>query len=189
MAPKKFGNGLVALCTLAVGAVYGAGYLMTSHQSTQSTQNLHTVDSHRISNVPAKTSTIANHSTNEPDSTSNSKKSGLTKQTSSNSSNSATSTNQYLDGTYTGSGSNDIGSVEVAVVIKNGKIADVQITSCDTHYPESFIDPQLPQEVVATQSPNVNVVSGATKSTEDFETAVYEALSQAQNPKYSPKGE
>lgn len=97
---------------------------------------------------------------------------------------SAPATQKYIDGTYSGSGSNRIGMVSVAVTIHNGKISDVQITQCYTHYSESYINPVLPQEVMSTQNPSVGNISGATLSTQDFETAVYQALSQAQNPNY-----
>ncbi|KEO84872.1 FMN-binding protein [Tumebacillus flagellatus] len=86
----------------------------------------------------------------------------------------------YKDGTYTGTGSNRIGSVEVAVTIKSGKIAAVEITNCDTHYPQSDID-GLPAQAVERQSSNVDTVSGATKSTDDFRTAMNQALAQAQS--------
>lgn len=85
----------------------------------------------------------------------------------------------YKDGTYTGSGTNRIGTVEVAVTIKSGKIAAVEITNCDTHYPQSRID-NLPAQIVKNQSDQVNNVSGATMSTTDFRTAVRQALQAAQ---------
>jgi uncharacterized protein with FMN-binding domain len=74
---------------------------------------------------------------------------------------------------------NHIGSVSVSVTINHGKIESVKITDCTTSYPESNID-KLPQQVVARQSSNVDNVSGATESTNDFITAVMNALSQAQ---------
>jgi uncharacterized protein with FMN-binding domain len=72
----------------------------------------------------------------------------------------------------------------VAVSVKSGKIANVQITACYTHYPESYIDPVLPDYVVTHQTTQIPVVSGATLSTEDFYYALVQALSQAQNPNY-----
>lgn len=91
---------------------------------------------------------------------------------------------QYLDGTYTGSGSTRIGTVAVAVKISGGKIARVEITACDTHYPESYINPVLPDYVVAHQTTRIPIVSGATLSTADFYYAVTQALAQAANPHY-----
>jgi len=99
----------------------------------------------------------------------------------SNASASVTAQGQYRDGTYNGQGSNRIGTVEVAVTVKQGKIISCQVTNSSTHYSVSTIDPVLPNEVVARQSGNVDVVSGATRSTEDFQTAVQQALDQAQS--------
>ncbi|WP_051317189.1 FMN-binding protein [Ectobacillus panaciterrae] len=96
----------------------------------------------------------------------------------------------YQDGTYYGSGANHIGSVEVAVTIQNDKIKNVQITNCTTSYSQSYID-GLPQQVLDRQSANVDVVSGATRSTEDFQEAVQEALIKAKqsNTSYSTQDE
>jgi uncharacterized protein with FMN-binding domain len=84
----------------------------------------------------------------------------------------------YKDGTYTGTGTNRIGSVTVAVTIKSDKIVDVQITDCTTHYREDLIT-GLPDEVLQIQNSHVDNVSGATKSTIDFQTAVEQALGTA----------
>jgi uncharacterized protein with FMN-binding domain len=85
---------------------------------------------------------------------------------------------KYKDGTYKGRGSNRIGSIEVTLTMKGDKITDVQISDCTTHYPQSRID-HLPAQVLARQSSTVDVVSGATKSTQDFKTAVDQALTVA----------
>jgi uncharacterized protein with FMN-binding domain len=86
--------------------------------------------------------------------------------------------NGYHDGTYSGTGSNVLGNVTVAVSIQGGKIAQVQITSCNMHYPEYWID-GLPAEVMTAQSTNIDVVSGATASSAAFLDAVMQALAQA----------
>jgi len=86
----------------------------------------------------------------------------------------------YKDGTYQGTGSNRRGSIQVAVTIKNDKITDVEIVGFGMHYSESDVV-GLPQEVVQDQSAQVNNVSGATYSSQAFEDAVQDALSQAQN--------
>jgi uncharacterized protein with FMN-binding domain len=86
----------------------------------------------------------------------------------------------FKDGTYTGMGQNRIGAVEVAVTIKSNKITNVEITDCSTKYPQSRID-HLPAQVVERQSTAVDAVSGATKSVQDFVTAVSQALAQAQD--------
>jgi len=82
------------------------------------------------------------------------------------------------DGSYAGSGMSRRGGVNVAVTIAGGKISTVKITAVTTHYPESLID-GLPTQVVARQSSQVNLVSGATESSRAFQQAVSQALSRA----------
>jgi uncharacterized protein with FMN-binding domain len=86
----------------------------------------------------------------------------------------------YKDGTFQGTGSNRRGSIQTAVTIKNDKITDVEIIDFAMHYSESDVV-GLPQEILQTQNPQVSNVSGATYSTQAFEDAVQDALSQAQN--------
>jgi len=236
MSPK-----FVALCTLAIGAIYTTGYSITSTSTTalattqqglpnastasggsavaaangsavgssSSSQNSTTQGSGQGGNKSGTSSASPAHngnsgssgttktSSNTAQSSSHTIKSSSTsssssKPSTSSSSTSATSksvavkvnTQKYLDGTYNGSASNAIGGVSLAVSIKSGKIADVQITACDTHYPQSYIDPVLPDYVTANQTTQIPVVSGATMSTADFYYALVQALSQAQNPNY-----
>lgn len=88
----------------------------------------------------------------------------------------------HKNGTYTGVGETRIGAVQVQIKLLNDKITNVQITGYSTHYPISYIDPVLPQELLARQDVNkIDVVSGATLSTEDFYYAVQSCLQQAKN--------
>jgi uncharacterized protein with FMN-binding domain len=86
----------------------------------------------------------------------------------------------YKDGSFTGSGSNRRGSIEVTVTIQKDKITDVEISNFAMHYSIDDVV-GLPDEVLQYQSAQVDNVSGATYSTVAFEDAVQEALSQAQN--------
>ncbi len=135
-------------------------------------------DHHDHSGQPTQNNTNKN-SGNSGQQTQNSSNSGQT-QDNSNSSSATAKTGSYKDGTYTGMSSNRIGGVQVAVTIKSKKIASVQITDCTTSYSESNIA-GLPDQVVARQSANVDLVSGATLSSEDFQGAVQQALQQAQS--------
>ncbi|MCY9698187.1 FMN-binding protein [Paenibacillus alginolyticus] len=93
----------------------------------------------------------------------------------------STQTNRlYKEGTYTGSGSNRRGSIQVAVTIKSDKITDVEISHFAMHYTIDDVV-GLPQEVLQKQSAQVRNVSGATYSTQAFKDAVQDALSQARN--------
>lgn len=87
---------------------------------------------------------------------------------------------KYKDGTYTGSGTSRLGDVSVAVTIQGGQISDVRITGGTTHYPLSRIS-RLPGEVVSAQGTNIQLVSGATYSSQAFKQAVTQALTQAAN--------
>ncbi|MEH7456117.1 FMN-binding protein [Bacillus sp. JJ1127] len=146
----KMGNKMITLCTIAVGMIYTAGYISTEDSKAELEQ--------ASKNIP----------TSIPQPNVSSRTSDAAKQVNS----------VYKDGTYYGHGTNRIGSVKVAVTIQKDKITSVQITDCTTSYSQSYID-ELPQQVLNRQSTDVDVVSGATRSTEDFQEAVQDALLQA----------
>jgi uncharacterized protein with FMN-binding domain len=84
----------------------------------------------------------------------------------------------WKDGTYTGWGYSRHGNIEASVVIEGGRIASAVISQCRTRYSCDVID-RLPPEVAQRQSPDVDVVSGATQSADAFYGAVVEALGKA----------
>jgi uncharacterized protein with FMN-binding domain len=71
------------------------------------------------------------------------------------------------------------GSVQVSLTVQAGRIANVNITGANTEYPVRDIA-RLPGEVVSRQSPQVDVVGGATYSSMAFRGAVQQALQRAQ---------
>lgn len=85
---------------------------------------------------------------------------------------------KYKDGTYLAWGSCRHGDLQVSVVIQGGKIASAQVAQCLTRYSCSWIS-NLPGQVIARQSPNVDYVSGATQSSDAFSDAVSYALAKA----------
>jgi uncharacterized protein with FMN-binding domain len=98
----------------------------------------------------------------------------------------ATATGQYADGTYTGSAADAYyGTIQVRAVVLGGKIADVQFlqypndrrTSIDIN---SQAMPLLKNEAIKAQSAQVDIVSGATDSSQAFRESLSSALSQAQ---------
>jgi uncharacterized protein with FMN-binding domain len=97
---------------------------------------------------------------------------------SASSSASAPSVSPYADGTFSGTGSSRRGDVTVAVTISGGRITAVSLTRVATEYPASAIA-GLPAQVVATQSAQVNGVTGATYSAQAFRAAVQAALKLA----------
>jgi uncharacterized protein with FMN-binding domain len=86
----------------------------------------------------------------------------------------------YKNGTFDGSGSNRRGSIGVKVSITNDKITDVEISHFAMHYSKNDVV-GLPQEVIQKQSAQVQNVSGATYSTQAFQNAIEDALTQARN--------
>ncbi len=92
---------------------------------------------------------------------------------------------QYKDGTYTGPTVNVFyGLVQVQAVIQNGRIADVQFLQYPTdrrtsQLINSYAVPYLRQEAVQAQSANVNIVTGATLTSEGFYQSLQTALNQA----------
>ena len=92
---------------------------------------------------------------------------------------------QYADGTYTGGAADAYyGTVQVEAVIQGGKLADVKFLQYpNTHSTSVFINeqamPYLTQEAVAAQSANVNIISGATFTSQAFQQSLASALSQA----------
>jgi len=91
----------------------------------------------------------------------------------------------YKNGSYTGSVADALwGYIQVKAIIQNGKITDVQFLQ----YPNernrsveinSYADPQLTSEAIQAQSATVDVVSGATDSSQAFIQSLSDALSQA----------
>ncbi|HUH97367.1 MAG TPA: FMN-binding protein [Anaerolineales bacterium] len=91
----------------------------------------------------------------------------------------------YRDGTYTGPTIDvNYGLVQVQTTIQNGRIADVQFLQ----YPSdrrtsqrinSIAMPYLQQEAIQVQSANVDIISGATLTSEGFQMSLQSALASA----------
>lgn len=91
----------------------------------------------------------------------------------------------YKDGAYTGSLADAYyGNVQVSVTISGGKITDVRFLQYpNTHQTSVIINqqamPYLKQEAIQAQSANVQIVSGATFTSQAFQQSLQSALSQA----------
>ncbi|HEY7419309.1 MAG TPA: FMN-binding protein [Ktedonobacteraceae bacterium] len=92
----------------------------------------------------------------------------------------------YKDGSYTGSLADaQWGNIQVKAIIKSGKITDVQFLQYPNERDRSvlinqYADPQLTSEAIQAQSANVDIISGATDTSEAFMQSLSDALSQAQ---------
>lgn len=94
-------------------------------------------------------------------------------------------TGTYRDGTYTGSIADaNWGNVEVQAVITNGRIGQVTFLEYPNHRNRSQMIneqamPQLIQEAITAQQANVDIVTGATDTSQAFIESLTAALHQA----------
>ena len=95
-----------------------------------------------------------------------------------------TDSNGYADGTYTGDKVRIVfGDVQVQALIENGVLTDVTVLTYPTGHESDYINeravPILEQEAIEAQSAEVDVVSGATLTSEAFMQSLDSALDQA----------
>ena len=88
----------------------------------------------------------------------------------------------YKDGTYTGEAQGFGGPIDVAVIIENGKISEINITSAEK---EDGAYLSMAEDIIPTileaQSADVDTISGATFSSTGIKEAVAQALEEAAN--------
>jgi uncharacterized protein with FMN-binding domain len=87
--------------------------------------------------------------------------------------------NTLKDGTYTGTSYGYKSYITVKVVVSGGKIASVSIVSEDDDEAYMLRARTLLSTIVSAQSPNVDVISGATYSSNGIINAVKQALAKA----------
>ena len=91
----------------------------------------------------------------------------------------------YKDGTYTGSTEDAYyGNVQVSATVSGGKLSDVNFLQYpDSHDTSVMINqqamPYLKQEAIQAQSAQVQVISGATFTSQAFIQSLTNALSSA----------
>lgn len=97
------------------------------------------------------------------------------------------SNGQYKNGTFTGSQVDAYwGVVQVKAIIRGGKISDVQFMQYPSDRRTSvrinnIAMPDLTQEAVQAQNANVDIISGATLTSEAFAQSLQAALDNAKN--------
>jgi uncharacterized protein with FMN-binding domain len=84
----------------------------------------------------------------------------------------------WRDGTYTGWGTSRHGDIKAQVVIKNGRIVESSIASCETRWPCDVIT-SIFHQPVERQSADVDRVSRATESANAYYYALVAALDNA----------
>jgi uncharacterized protein with FMN-binding domain len=93
----------------------------------------------------------------------------------------------YRDGSYAGDSANAyFGNVQVEAIVSGGKLADVKVLN----YPQDRATsvrintgalPKLVQEAIVSQSAQVDIVSGATQTSQGFEQSLASALARAKS--------
>lgn len=97
----------------------------------------------------------------------------------------STTAGQYKNGSYTGAAADaQWGYIQVKISIQNGKLTNVQFLQYPNHRDRSveinnYAMPQLSSEAISAQSAQVDVISGATDTSEAFIQSLGDALSQA----------
>ncbi|MDE6150041.1 MAG: FMN-binding protein [Ruminococcus sp.] len=85
----------------------------------------------------------------------------------------------YKDGVYVGSGAGFAGEIKVQVKVENGKISEIKILNSKDGKDYMQNASSLLSKIIATQSTNVDTISGATFSSAGLIEAVRDALKNA----------
>ena len=89
----------------------------------------------------------------------------------------------YRDGVYEGKGTGYGRGLKVSVAVTDGRISDIQIISHNEvgkQYYEEALE-IIPQRIIEAQDPEVDAVSGATKTSDGIKQAVENALLDAKD--------
>lgn len=92
---------------------------------------------------------------------------------------------QYRDGTYTGDTADAYyGNIQVTATIQNGKISDVRFLQYPNDRQNSIVInsqamPLLKSEAIRAQNAKVDIISGATDTSQAFIESLSSALAQA----------
>lgn len=87
----------------------------------------------------------------------------------------------YKDGEFEGSGNGFGGEIVVLVTMKNDHIKDIKIIKSNGETPEyiSEVKDKLPKQIISKDSTDVDVVSGATLSSNGVLSAVENAIDKS----------
>ena len=134
-----------------------------------------------LTKVPANTAPASTNTNSSSGSNTGSSTTG----SSTASSSTSTTPAHYKDGTYTGSTADAYyGQVQVSTTISGGKITDVKFLQYpNSHSTSVYINqqamPYLKQEAISSQNANVQIISGATFTSQAFIQSLSNALSKA----------
>ncbi len=109
----------------------------------------------------------------------------LSNQSDKNTTQSNTTASLYKDGSYIGDSVDAYyGNMQVKAIIMNGSLSDIQFLVFPNKVDHSLKIsntslPQLKTEAIAAQNANIDIVSGATQTSEGFKQSLFSALAQA----------
>lgn len=168
-------TGIYTMTNMINGLVSDQG-VSSKYVTVQSNNNVSSQSTNSGKSSDGSQSNSTNTNNTKTNSTKNSTSSNSTQNNSSSTSTSVT----YKDGTYTGTARGYHPGLTVSVTVANGKISNIEITSHDESrgfYEKPFAI--VPQEIIDSQSTNVDAVSGATRSSNGIMMAVANALQNA----------
>ncbi len=187
---RKLKKALLSLSVIVLFALYSVQ--AQNHNQNQPPGGLPVVSQHVSTLVPVPTATSP-----DPTSTDSGNAGAVTSASTQptatlGSTSSADTTNvpasgAYRDGSYTGNPADaSWGTVEVQAVIVNGQISDIQFLQFPNHRNRSQeinqqAMPMLTQEAIQSQQAQVDVVTGATDTSEAFIQSLSSALQQAKS--------
>lgn len=95
--------------------------------------------------------------------------------------NKSTSSTKYKDGVYKGVAHGYGPNLTLQVTVKNGAISNIEILSHNENNPQRYQPPmnKVPAEIIKSQSTDVDIVVGSTKTSKGIMNAVKDALSKA----------
>ena len=92
------------------------------------------------------------------------------------------SVNDAPDGRWVGQSSNPAYPATVALTIQAGRIQQVEVLDHRASYRGDKALTELPAKVVAEQNTNIDVISGATRTSLILRSAVFHACQEAHKP-------
>lgn len=133
-------------------------------------------DNHEENENQENSSQSAVQPKNNSETSSNSPQSGTDNKTENTNENESSSGGKYKDGIYEGEGKGFKSQIKVQVTVSSGEISDIKVIESGDD-PEYFNRVQsLLNDIIKNQSADVNVVSGATFSSNGLIQAVNNAL-------------
>lgn len=176
---------LLALTLTAVGLALLLSFKSRSGGSVSALGGSSTVQNNTAQNNTAKQDDADSQPSAGPSATPSPSASSSASKSSGSSGSSGSSSKKTVSGTFTGSESETrYGPVEVQAVVSNGKLTNVNVLEVPDNgsYEDQIVSialPELKSEALSAQSANIDIVSGATFTSEGYAESLQAALDKA----------